>query len=565
MVLALAHCFNGFSSRALAGSALVAVSLMLTPAAQAVEFNSPNDAFRVLRSGPEADKPAAVEWFKGRGVKGLWAILGELKLRTKPEDRAPVLELFGDMGSIEASHFEYTQACKKVDHPLEIAACIRAGGKLKEMKAKNLGYMDHPDANVRQAVIDAMRNYGPDACQAEIEAGFASQNVLVKTTAIEAAGALKMKQFVLQVVALLDDPKAEVVVAAIKSLGLMEYSGGVSKLQQLSQSADPVKAIAAVDALARMTSEDAQEALTQFILGPGSDEAKSRAILTIAQRGQGGIEVLLTAYASQNEGIKPEIKKQILGDKSEGRLRMLSLAFRSGRPERIKAAGDLLWSLGASGEDAVLANLRTNEVELRDTTRTFLIDQDKRTVARLNSELKDKDDNYVREIIYVLGQIRDPSSLVPLAGAGRSLNASVRRSVVEALTNYRNAEAVGQLKNFAQDSDIAIRRACLKAASGVNTDDAFAIMESSLSDGDLETRVTAIRALGQSKQKRALKPLQAVLSTAKGYEKRAVVEAIARIPGPEADGVLIPLMEEDEDPEIRRLAEIGLTQRQSLK
>ena len=135
----------------------------------------------------------------------------------------------------------------------------------------------------------------------------------------------------------------------------------------------------------------------------------------------------------------------------------------------------------------------------------------------------------------------------------RSDSEALRRHAAHALGEMRDRQALDQLTALARDrgeDDEFVAEAAVSALGKLDDPRVLPVLAESLDHPGSGIRMAAIEALASMRDQQALEPLR----RASGDEDRSVreeaVEAVGHVPGPEATGFLVEVLEDPERDEL---------------
>ena len=114
---------------------------------------------------------------------------------------------------------------------------------------------------------------------------------------------------------------------------------------------------------------------------------------------------------------------------------------------------------------SVLGNLKT--IRGRKTIIRLLIDVGQKDINLLLSDINDIKWYVVRNILNVLGHIKDPSAKDYMVKSLRHADARVRREAVRALAKVKDSDDINIFKDALMDTDMSVRTAAVHAISRI--------------------------------------------------------------------------------------------------
>ena len=155
------------------------------------------------------------------------------------------------------------------------------------------------------------------------------------------------------------------------------------------------------------------------------------------------------------------------------------------------------------------------DVELRAAAALALGAAGKPAAAILLAHLDDPAPQVRERVVAALGEIKDPSAVVPLIGKIQDGQASVRRAVSRALGQLGDRRAGSALVLVLRDADEAVRQSAVDALGRLGAAEAVAALAALGRDDPSESvRMAAVRALGRIPASAAVDALVGALGDA---------------------------------------------------
>lgn len=221
---------------------------------------------------------------------------------------------------------------------------------------------------------------------------------------------------------------------------------------------------------------------------------------------------------------------------------------------RVQAAVEL----GRGGEKAaatlLLPTLKDRELAVRrEAAKALGAIKDGRAVPALIDALRDDDTNVRMYAAYALGEIKDARAADELLRAVRDAQWCVRDHAAWALRELRDPSLAQKYAALLQDEAVEVATA-MWILRGLGDDVALKAVTTLLGSPQTAVRVRAVRALGELKAA-ALEPLLAALDDPDATVRQSVVEALARMPGPEVKQALTARLAAEPDSRVRSAIE----------
>jgi cellulose synthase operon protein C len=197
---------------------------------------------------------------------------------------------------------------------------------------------------------------------------------------------------------------------------------------------------------------------------------------------------------------------------TEARDRVVAWLGDPERRIRLAAAQVLAVAPTASAMAGLGRALGDPDADLRAAAATALAAMGKPGAAVLLAHLDDPAPQVRERVVAGLGEIRDPSAVVPLIGKIQDGQASVRRAVTRALGQLGDARASAALVLAVRDADESVRKSAVDALGRLGSAEAVpALVALVRDDTSAIVRTAAVRALARIQAGAAVDALVGVL------------------------------------------------------
>jgi len=149
-------------------------------------------------------------------------------------------------------------------------------------------------------------------------------------------------------------------------------------------------------------------------------------------------------------------------------------------------------------------------------------------VEPLISALQAKDLEVRRNVIKILGQIKDPRAVEPLIVALKDEDSKVRENIVKAIKEIGKA-AVDILVKTLQSEDFDIRVLAAWALGQIGDSRAIDPLIAALQDKEFFVQAKAAEALGEIQDSRAIEPLIEIMKSENILVKKHAADALKKI------------------------------------
>lgn len=353
---------------------------------------------------------------------------------------------------------------------------------------------------VRSAAAAAAAAFGLDALE-PLEAALDDPVPVVRLTAARAIGIVGNPRSIPLLIGHLEDPAREVGVVAAQTLGGFGRPA-VEPLSLVLEQGGKEGRLAAIDALAKIEAEQADEAL-RYALRDENAEVREKAAAALRRRRATGVwQNALGNQAKQEKEISKE--KGSVGQENQR-------AFeQSGRQEI----------------DALIAALKDRSLDVQLSAATRLIMTGRPAVEGLIQALKGENPEIQIAAAGVLGEMRE-TAVEPLMEALNDEDRLVRLVAARNLGNIGNKRAVEALnESLRREPDGEVRATVAEALGYIGSVQAIEPLASALRDRNEEVKVAAARSLGYIGDDRAIEPLIRALSDVDDRVRYAALEAL---------------------------------------
>lgn len=375
------------------------------------------------------------------------------------------------------------------DDPELLILVARSLGKIGDDQAFEslLGFIGHPDASVRQAIVSSINSIGSDRMREKAPQLLKDSDALVRESAVKIAGYFGYPECTEPLLGLCNDPDEGVRKAVLLHLPYLDDKRVVPLLAAAIHEGTTKEQEAAVQALGQVEPKDG---------GP----------------------LLLEGLNDSNEWVQ-YYSARSLGrlEYSEGLDALADLAFKGQTPIQVRiAAIESLGKIGGSRAVSLLARASTDE-----------------------------NPDVARAAVIGMGSISHPDALHPLLDVLRSSDASRRIDALRALGNRGGEGAVDAIQWIAAgDSEPAVIQAAVEALASLGTSESIASLVAL--SATPARREACIVCLARQTKRLQVERIAEGLSHPQPEVRVAVVEALQRIKTPVASELLAAALDDEE-------------------
>ncbi|HEY9669660.1 MAG TPA: HEAT repeat domain-containing protein [Coleofasciculaceae cyanobacterium] len=394
-----------------------------------------------------------------------------------------------------------------------------------------LGFIGHPDAAVRQAVIAALNSLGHPDMPTRLVPLLQDSDPLVRESAVKIAGYFAFDECLALLLQRCQDTEENVRRAAIEVIPYLEDDSVLPAIIQALEDASPkvrtsaVKALGQIDSISAFPSlikalrdsdawvryyaaraigwhsyPEAMTALEQVILSDSAYHVRAAAIEALGQVG-GAQAVCILAPLVETADTNSDVVRAALTALGEighpNALPPLLSTLRSPNPERRIWAIRALGKRGGMGVEETLQALATTEVEENVVQVAIEALEHLATPEAIASLLElTANPTLNPTCVTALANLK-AAHLEVIAGGLNHLNTGVRRSVVEVLTRMKHPRASEFLLTALDDEDSSVRLAAINALQSLGNRDAERkLAQLARTDPDATVRRAAYRGMG---------------------------------------------------------------------
>jgi HEAT repeat protein len=446
---------------------------------------------------------------------------------------------------------------------LAAAAAMGASGA-PEAVGPLLGHLDDPSASVRAEVAQALARIGDT------------------TAAVPLIGKAS-------------DSAPEVRRAVARALGELGDVRATSALMLRLQDTTPAVKVEALGALGRLGSKDAVVAIAPMLDERASPEVRVAAVAALGRIGsEPAIRTLIKSLASEDAAAKSSAVRDALeasGTKAVGPL--FAALEQRGNANVAAGAALVLGAMRAKGAGPVIVEaMRKGSVGPYYGLRALSDLGDAATVPTVLEFLSDSNAVVRRQAVATVGVLMDPSrhdgrAVEPLVAAMRAAKSSEEREqLARTLGRTGSPRAIPELHALLKVSDLALRLAAIDALGEIGPAGQEGELVNALGDDSPSVRLHAALAVGKAGGEAsvaklvdrltqaatedrmaigialsgtlsrsgdaAAKQVERVLFTSGGGVRDALIEALGRMPGKVAGGLLAEVARRSPDAADRR-------------
>jgi HEAT repeat protein len=294
----------------------------------------------------------------------------------------------------------------------------------------------------------------------------------------------------------------------------------------IRQDQDPKVVEAAWKSLTRI-GPNGLSVFSSFIDSDKTEDSQRALKIIAATRGPGALSVLIDRIADQDKALRRQVLEII----------------------RVRKDG---------GARAIVEALGHEDSSVRFAATRHLVSMGPRAVVVLVESANDSDDPAVRvAAIRCLGAIGDPKGSSAIVVGMGSKNRRVRRAAVRAASRIPAKRYGDTLVKLLDDGDDEVRLGAIEALGSARVKKALPTLIARMEGGDRNS-IRIIWALGELGDESALPSLAKQLESNEAFTRQIVVEALGKIGGREATGLLLDAMV-DPDRSVRKKAELALS------
>lgn len=394
------------------------------------------------------------------------------------------------------------------------------------MEDTSSGYLEilrsDDDWFVRRRAALALGGERPPGALEALEEALADRDADVRQAAVIALGRLGDER-ALEILArpmVLEDPSANIRWAAVKALGQL---GSLSQVGVLTGALEDPEWIVRNEALLvisdfiravpdRMTVEE-RKSFIRLLTIP-DEEVRRLVIDTLARRSTFGLQEMVEALHGKSRKVRSGVA-EALGESRDPRSVLPLIEATRDQSGIVRAAA--VKGLGKLGDhravEAVIVVLGGSYIPASKAAVEALVKLGERAVKPLCNALTYAiSKNHRRNVIRALGGIRHPMAILPLLNCLSSTYYVVRTAAVDALSAYGEV-VVDDLVAMVQ-------------VSNVQVDD---LLNEVSHEKNKRLRLRAIRALGELKDARAIRPLREVMKEDDEEYHNTTQEALSKI------------------------------------
>ncbi len=319
----------------------------------------------------------------------------------------------------------------------------------------------------------------------------------------------------------------------VNSLGVRRDETSVPPITKLARSEDAALANAALEALGRIATPQAAEALEQLAPHAPDPVRKREALLLCAQRlaADGHRDAAARIYRGMLDDQFPVSADMgmlagLVAADPEGGAELLLTAIRSADERAARQAAQL-----------------THRIPGRELT------------ARLAALLQHLPPPRHTLVVDVLAERGDPAAASAVAKLMDSKHEAVRAAAIRAMGQLGDAESVARLVALAANEGGAVQAAARQALSRLTADGADAKLIAQTANAKPEVRVEAIRALAARRTTEAVPTLLQAADQAEEPVRVAALSALGALAGADSYGDLVQLLVKAPSPSAMRAAE----------
>ncbi len=193
--------------------------------------------------------------------------------------------------------------------------------------------------------------------------------------------------------------------------------------------------------------------------------------------------------------------------------------------------------------EPLIGKLRKGKGIIAKTTIEALVKIGEPAVPPLINALKSESNSLKTGVAKILGQIGDPRAVEGLIGILEDEKNQVRIAAINALGEIGQPSAIESLMGRFTDQDGYARECAAEAIAKIG-EPALEPLINALGDNRRAVRTDAIRALGELKSKKAVKPLLSYFNKATDdFDKKRIIRALCKIKDPETSEFLIKMLQ----------------------
>lgn len=353
---------------------------------------------------------------------------------------------------------------------------------------------------VRSAAAAAAAGFGLDALES-LEAALDDPVPVIRLTAARAIGIVGNPRSIPLLIGHLEDPAREVGVVAAQTLGKFGRPA-IEPLSLVLETGGKEGRLAAIDALAKIEAEQADETL-RYALRDENAEVREKAAVALRRRRATGVwQSALGNQARQEKEVPKE--KGSVGQENQR-------AFeQSGRQDI----------------DTLIAALKDKSLDVQLSATTRLIMMGRPAVEGLIQALKGENPEIQIAAAGILGEMRE-TAVEPLMDALNDEDRLVRLVAARNLGNIGNERAIEALsESLRREPDDEVRATVAEALGYMGSRQVIEPLALALRDRNEEVKVAAARSLGYIGDSRAIEPLIRALSDVDDRVRYAALEAL---------------------------------------
>lgn len=310
-------------------------------------------------------------------------------------------------------------------------------------------------------------------------------------------------------------------------------------------------------ALANFPKAHAAELLSKMIETDQSPEVVTAAWTSLTRMGPSGLAVFSAFIESDSPDSRAKALKILASTPGPGALSVLIDRIADKDKELRRQVLEIIRTRKDGGPPAIVEALGHEDSGVRFAATRQLVAMGGRAVPVLVESANDSDDPAVRvAAIRCLAEIGDPKAATAVVVGMGSQNRRVRRAAVRAASRVPSGAYGPTLVKLLDDGDDDVRLGAIEALGATRYSDALPMLIERMEGGDRNS-IRIIWALGELGDERALKSLAKQLTSNEAFTRQIVVEALGKIGGRGATGLLMEAMV-DPDPSVRRKAELAL-------
>lgn len=399
---------------------------------------------------------------------------------------------------------------------------------------------------VRVDTILALEKLDPEEAAVKIAPLLEDPSMEPRGTAAKALGRLGDKRAVDALVKAVKDIKCDCRVEAAVSLGKIKDQRAVEPLVEIFKTSNNKRLHeACTAALVELKSPEA----TRLLLGLLTDgESNVRAVAAKSLEGIADVksfDALVNATKDQDPLVRKRALWALTSFPGPGTIGIMAAALGDADDQVANAAQGALREMADPRAIEPVANiLKTGNDDMRVRAAKVLgMMKAPEAVPPLIAALKDPIQAVRARAAWSLEDCGDPRAVVPLLPLLGDPFVEVRCAAAWVLIVHDDPAAVGALISALDDPDIQVRRGAATSLGNIGGDQAVTALISALNDPVPDVRWCAALALSLCKDPRSVEPLITVFTGQRGFEKGAILLALAAVDTPRARNAVDSMVE----------------------